>query len=206
MSIWLVLIVSLLPILLFTNLTKKFREEHPETFSYLISLVATFVGIVIGLYVNDWQGNRDKTNKMIKILEASKQEISWMITRTEKIKGIADTTSKSVLIKFLNLELPPLYSETLRTDIASEVIHPLAFEEFNLIREQLILDAQWISSIFADKKNEELDTKLNEYQAHLHLTNVILDIEIKRLSGQISKTDFNLQLKAKIDSTLNSKE
>jgi hypothetical protein len=202
MNIWLVLVVSILPILLFTNLTKKFRDDHPETFSYIISLVATFVGIVIGLYVNDWQGNRDKTNKMIKILEASKQEINWTINRTEKLKSIADTTSRSVLINFLNLQLPPFFSETLRTEIASEVIHPLAFEEFNLIREQLILDAQWISSTYANKKNAELDTKLNEYKYHLELTNVILNAEIKRLSGKISIVDFNKELKAKIDSTI----
>jgi len=201
MNFWILLIICILPIVLFTSLTKKFREKHPETFGYVFSVVATFIGIVIGLYVDGWQEEKSQKQKMIKMLEASKQEIIWLSKRTEKIKTIADTTSKSVLIKFLNLELPPFYIQTLRMDIANEVIHPLSYEEFNLIREHLLIDMQWVNVAFSKNENGELDKRLDKYNTDLLVTNTIIDLEIERLKGALSKKSFEEKIKEKIEIT-----
>jgi len=200
MNIWILILICILPILLFTGLIKKFRAQHPETFGYS-SIVATFIGIVIGLYVDGWQNEKAQKQKMVKMMEASKQEIVWLTNRTKTIKHVADTLSKNVLIKFLNIELPPFYSQTLRTDIANEIIHPLTYEEFNLIREHLLIDMQWIISSHGNKNNSELDTKLDNYNRHLIATNVIIDLEIARINGTISSNDFSTKIRAKLDST-----
>jgi hypothetical protein len=202
MNIWILICICLLPILLFTNSTKSIRDKYPETFGYIFSVIATFVGIVIGLYVDGLQAEKEQKQKMVKIMEASKQEIVWLTNRTNTIKNMADTVSKGVLVKFLNLELPPFYTQTLRTDIANEVIHPLTYEEFNLIREQLLIDMQWIRETYALKNNVELDKKLDKYNLHLLKTNTIIDMEIKRIKGEIPSENFEKEMKLKIDSTL----
>ena len=202
MNIWILIVICILPILLFTGLTKKFRAQHPETFGYFLSIVATFIGIVIGLYVDGWQNEKAQKQKMVKMMEASKQEIVWLTNRTKMIKHMADTLSKNVLIKFLNIELPPFYSQTLRTDIANEIVHPLTYEEFNLIRENLLIDMQWIISSHGNKNNSELDTKLDNYNRHLIATNAIIDIEIARINGTINIEDFSKKMRVKIDSTM----
>ena len=55
MSITFIILICFLPILLFLNWTKNFREKYPDTFGYILSLVGTFVGIVLGLYFTDVQ-------------------------------------------------------------------------------------------------------------------------------------------------------
>lgn len=205
MNFWLLIIICLLPISFFTKFFKPVKEKYPESFAYIFSVVATFIGIFIGLYVDGKQSDKAQQNKMVKILEASKQEIVWLTNRTNSIKNMADSVSKGILVKFINLELPPFYTQTLRTDIANEVIHPLTYEEFNLIRENLLLDLQWIEVTYAQKNNTELDKELDKFNRHLLKTIEIIDLEIQRITNAIPEKEFETVMRKNIKDVFEEK-
>lgn len=81
MSITFIIIICLLPILLFLDWIKPFRDKYPDTFGYILSLVGTFVGIVLGLYFTNIQEHIAKKNATVKLMQASKDELEWLKMR-----------------------------------------------------------------------------------------------------------------------------
>ena len=198
MNIAFIIIVCLLPILLFLDWTKTFREKFPDTFGYILSLVGTFAGIVIGLYVTDIRDFRSKEQTTIKILETSKEELEWFIKRCEVMTTTLDTLPNRKRDKFLHLEIPPFFSETIRSQIIIEMVQPTTMEQFNIIKENLIFDSKMLRMDFKemDKKKIKFDTE--DYKRQLLFTIKIIEYEIKLLNGDIKKSVFESESKKRI--------
>ena len=198
MNIAFIIIVCLLPILLFLDWTKTFREKFPDTFGYILSLVGTFAGIVIGLYVTDIRDFRSKEQTTIKILETSKEELEWFIKRCEVMTTTLDTLPNRKRDKFLQLEIPPFFSETIRSQIIIEMVQPTTMEQFNIIKENLIFDSKMLRMDFKemDKKKIKFDTE--DYKRQLLFTIKIIEYEIKLLNGDIKKSVFESESKKRI--------
>lgn len=198
MNIAFIIIVCLLPILLFLDWTKTFREKFPDTFGYILSLVGTFAGIVIGLYVTDIRDFRSKEQTTSKILETSKEELEWFIKRCEVMTTTLDTLPNRKRDKFLQLEIPPFFSETIRSQIIIEMVQPTTMEQFNIIKENLIFDSKMLRMDFKemDKKKIKFDTE--DYKRQLLFTIKIIEYEIKLLNGDIKKSVFEDDSKKRI--------
>jgi hypothetical protein len=154
MSSTFIIIICLLPILLFLDWTKTFRTKYPDTFGYILSLVGTFVGIVLGLYFTDIQEYRAQKDATVKLLEASKEELEWLKKRCDVVIETLDTLPNRKRDKFLELDIPPFFSETLRSQIMVEMLQPTSIEQLNIIKENLIFDTKMMR---ADFKNKEID-------------------------------------------------
>lgn len=195
MPLWFVAVICFLPIFLFLGWTTKFREKNPDIFGYIVSLVATFVGIIIGLYFNDLASLNDKKNRTVKVYQASKEEIEWLINRAKTIDILSDSLPVKDHQKFYNLELPPFYSQTLRSELISEISHPLTLEKFNLIRENLLFDVELLNEDNKVKNKMKLDEDLIEYRQQLNYTINTIDLEIKRLNGGVTEEVFESESK-----------
>ncbi|TDP60244.1 hypothetical protein [Flavobacterium dankookense] len=186
-----IILICLLPILLFLNWTKPFREKYPDTFGYILSLVGTFVGIVLGLYFTDIQENKSNKEATVKLLQASKEELEWLMKRCDVVAETVDTLPNRKRDKFLELDMPPFFSETLRSQIMIEMLQPTSIEQLNIIKENLVFDIKMMRADFKNKKVEEIKRDKADYKKQLILTNEIIDKEIELLEGSISQETFD---------------
>ncbi len=191
MSITFIILICFLPILLFLNWTKNFREKYPDTFGYILSLVGTFVGIVLGLYFTDVQEQKADEEATIKILQAGKEELEWLKKRCDVIAETVDTLPNRKRDQFLELDMPPFFSETLRSQLLVEMLQPTSIEQFNIIKENLVFDIKMMRTDFKNKKIEEIKEDKADYKKQLELTIDIIDKEIELLEGAIDQETFD---------------
>lgn len=191
MSITFIILICFLPILLFLNWTKNFREKYPDTFGYILSLVGTFVGIVLGLYFTDIQEQKADEEATIKILQAGKEELEWLKKRCDVIAETVDTLPNRKRDQFLELDMPPFFSETLRSQLLVEMLQPTSIEQFNIIKENLVFDIKMMRTDFKNKKIEEIKEDKADYKKQLELTIDIIDKEIELLEGAIDQETFD---------------
>jgi hypothetical protein len=191
MSITFIILICFLPILLFLNWTKNFREKYPDTFGYILSLVGTFVGIVLGLYFTDIQENKANKEATIKLLQASKEELEWLMKRCDLISETFDTLPNRKRDQFLELDLPPFFSETLRSQIMVEMLQPASIEQFNIIKENLVFDIKLMRADYKNKNVKSIKEDKADYKKQLEQTSSIIDREIELLEGEIDLATFD---------------
>lgn len=199
MSTFAVLLVCLLPLALFLNWTKRFRESYSDAFGYVLSLIGTFVGVFVGLYFTDLQAANDKKGTAVKVLDASRQELKYLQRRAAQIEGKQATSYSREEQKFMQLELPPFFAHTLRTELMAETLHPLSVEQFNLIRENLLFDAGLIRKDVASSSKAQLHSDLADYSDQLTAAAAVLQSEMARLRGELSLEAFEKEAKTRLD-------
>lgn len=191
MNITFIILICFLPIVLFLNWTKPFREKYPDTFGYILSLVGTFVGIVLGLYFTDIQEQKASEKATIKLLQASKEELEWLKKRCDIISETVDTLPNRKRDQFLELDLPPFFSETIRSQIMVEMLQPTSIEQFNIIKENLFFDIKMMRADFKNKNIEEIKLDKADYKKQISSTIAIIDREIDLLEGKLTQADFD---------------
>lgn len=202
MPLWFVIVLCFLPLVLFTPLTAKFRTKYPDSFGYILSLLGTFVGIIAGLYFTDMAAAKDTLNRTVKVLEASKEEMEWLIARAKTIDAITDTMSTRQRQKYYFLEMPAFFKETLRSELLSETLHPKTHEQFNVIRENLLFDVALLRQDKADNNAYKLDEDLKDYKLQIKAAINVLDDEIARLKKEMTDKDFERKAQIRIDSLM----
>ncbi|XVJ65848.1 MAG: hypothetical protein HEQ40_06695 [Lacibacter sp.] len=202
MPLWFVIVLCCIPFILFLPLFSSFRQKYPDAFGYILSLVGTFVGIIAGLYFTDLAAANDKRKLTVKVLEASKEEMQWLINRAKAIDLVTDTLAQSQRQKYYYLEMPPFFTQTVRTELLSEVLHPKTHEQFNVIRENLLFDVDLLRKDVAAKDAQHLDEDLKDYKQQLALAIEVMNNEIDLLQHKISTGEFEQKAKARIDSLI----
>ena len=198
MTITFIILLCALPILLFLNWTKKFRDKYPDTFGYILSLVGTFVGIVLGLYFTDIQEFRGKKQATIRVLETSKEELEWLVKRCDIMTKSFDTLPNKKRDKFLQLEIPPFFSETVRSQIIAEMLQPSSIEQFYIIKENLIFDSKMIQLDYKMKDLKNIKLDVEDYKTQIFSAIHTIDIEIKLLGDTIEREEFDSISKRKL--------
>ncbi len=195
MSSTFIIIICLLPILLFLDWIKPFRDKYPDTFGYILSLVGTFVGIVLGLYFTDIQEYKAKKNATVKLMQASKEELEWLKMRCDLVLETLDTLPDRKRDKFLELDIPPFFSETLRSQIMVEMLQPVSIEQLNIIKENLVFDTKMMRADVKDKEMEEIKKDKVDYKKQVQLAISIIDNEIKLIEGNLDSDTFETNAK-----------
>lgn len=190
MNLLFIILICLLPILLFLNWTKKFRDKYPDTFGYILSLLGTFVGIVLGLYFTDIQEYKTRKAATVKVLEASKEELEWLSKRCDVVIGTLDTIANKKRDKFLELDIPPFFSETLRSQIIVEMLQPVSIEQFNIIKENLIFDIKGMRADFLNKETDAIKKDKLDYKRQIGLAVAIIENEINLIKGNLDLDAF----------------
>jgi len=198
MTLSFIILICVLPVLLFLNWTKPFREKYPDTFGYILSLVGTFVGIVLGLYFTDIQEFKGKKQATIRVLEISKEELEWLVKRCDIMTETFDTLPNRRRDKFMQLEIPPFFSETIRSQIIAEMLQPSSIEQFYIIKENLIFDSKMIHEDYKMKDLKRIKLDVQDYKKQIFSAINTIDIEIKLLDGKIDSESFDSISKGKL--------
>lgn len=202
MPLWFVIILCCLPFILFLPFLSGFRQKYSDAFGYILSLVGTFVGIIAGLYFTELAAANDKRKLTVKVLEASKEELQWLINRAKTIDLITDSLTQTQRQKYYFLEMPPFFTQTVRTELLSETLHPKSHEQFNVIRENLLFDVDLLRKDIALKDKKHLDDDLNDYKRQLALAIEVMNSEIELLQKNISKINFEIKAQERVDSLM----
>jgi hypothetical protein len=202
MPLWFVIVLCCLPFILFLPFFSAFRQRFPDAFGYILSLVGTFVGIIAGLYFTDVAANNDKKKLTVKVLEASREELQWLINRAKTIDLITDTLTNQHRQKYYYLEMPPFFTQTVRTELLSEVLHPKTHEQFNVIRENLLFDVDLLRKDVSAKDNEHLDEDLKDYKRQLTIAIEVMNSEIELLQNKVGKKEFETRAQVRVDSLM----
>ncbi len=200
MPLWFVIVLCCLPFILFLPFTSTFRVKYPDAFGYILSLVGTFVGIIAGLYFSDLAAANDKKKLTVKVLEASKEELQWLINRAKAIDIVTDTLSQRQ--KYYYLEMPSFFTQTLRSELLSETLHPKSNEQFNVIRENLLFDVDLLRKDVTSKNKKDLDEDLLDYKKQLVVAINVMSSEIELLQSNINKKEFEKKAQMRIDSLM----
>ena len=67
-----------------------------------------------------------------------------------------DTVPNRKRDKFLELEIPPFFSETIRSQIIVEMLQPTSIEQFNIIKENLIFNSQMMKADYKEKNKAKI--------------------------------------------------
>jgi hypothetical protein len=202
MPLWFVIVLCCIPFVLFLPVFSAFRQRFPDAFGYILSLVGTFVGIIAGLYFTDVAAYNDKKKLTVKVLEAGREELQWLINRAKTIDLITDTMAQQHRQKYYYLEMPPFFTQTVRTELLSEILHPKTHEQFNVIRENLLFDVDLLRKDISAKDNKHLDEDLEDYKHQLSLAIEVMNSEIQLLQQNISRNEFEKQAQQRIDSLM----
>lgn len=202
MPLWFVIVLCCLPFILFLPFTSSFRAKYPDAFGYILSLVGTFVGIIAGLYFSDLAAANDKKKLTVKVLEASKEELQWLINRAKAIDIVTDTLSQPQRQKYYYLEMPPFFTQTLRSELLSETLHPKSHEQFNVIRENLLFDVDLLRKDVTSKDKKHLDEDLLDYKQQLLVAINVMSSEIDLLQSSINKKEFEKKAQIRVDSLM----
>lgn len=198
MSIWFILVICFLPIILFFGWSKKYREKHPEAFGYVLSIIGTFVGVAVGLYFTDLSSLNEKKQRTVKVLEASREEMEWLISRAKMIDTATDKLSSGQRQKYYYLEMPPFFGETLRSELLAETLHPKTLEQFNVIRENLLFDVDLLRKDVNSRDISNLEADLKDYKNLIQASISVIDKEIERLNGVVKKSEFEKNAKSNL--------
>jgi hypothetical protein len=190
MSIITVIIICFLPLLLFFGWSKKYREKHPEAFSYVLSIIGTFVGVAVGLYFTDLAAAKEKKQRAVKVLQASKEEMEWLIARAVTLDTAMENIPLKQRPKAYYLEMPPFFAETLRSELLAETLHPKTLEQFNLIRENLLFDVELLRKDYNSKNIKNLEFDLEDYKDQIKSAIDVVDKEINLLENKTKKVEF----------------
>jgi hypothetical protein len=202
MPLWFVIVLCCIPFFLFLPFLSNFRQKYPDAFGYILSLVGTFVGIIAGLYFSDLAASNDKKKLTVKVLEASKEELQWLINRAKAIDLVTDTLTQQQRQKYYYLEMPPFFTQTVRSELLSETLHPKSHEQFNVIRENLLFDVDLLRKDVASKDKKHLDEDLFDYKHQLAVAIEVMNSEIELLQSAISKKEFEKKAQVRVDSLM----
>lgn len=202
MPLWFVISLCCLPFVLFLPFLSGFRQKYPDAFGYILSLVGTFVGIIAGLYFTELAAANDKRKLTVKVLEASKEELQWLINRAKAIDIVTDTLSQPQRQKYYYLEMPPFFTQTLRTELLSETLQPKTHEQFNVIRENLLFDVDLLRKDVASNDKKHLDEDLKDYKRQLFVAIEVMNSEIELLQKSMSFSEFEKKANIRIDSLM----
>ena len=200
MTIWIVIIICLLPIFLFTRFTKQFRNKYPDMFGYVFSLVGTFIGVFVGLYVSNIQEKNDRKEQAISVLQAGKKEIQWLMQRAENFSKAPDTLTVREMIQLRGIESPPFFTLTLRSELMAEMLQPHSIAQFNRIKEKMFFDIEVSIQENTNEQKQDFKNNMEDYKKQLSLTLTIIYEEIERLKGNISTKKFEENASKRLDS------
>ena len=111
--------------------------------------------------------------------------------RCDLISETFDTLPNRKRDQILELDLPPFFSETLRSQIMVEMLQPASIEQFNIIKENLVFDIKLMRADYKNKNVKSIKEDKADYKKQLEQTSSIIDREIELLEGEIDLATFD---------------
>jgi hypothetical protein len=195
-----VVFISTTIFLLNSPMFASFREgDKKRTFDFLVSLISTFTGFFIALSLNTLSGEVAQRKNLIKLLNTSNLSIE---NAQMKINGMYLSASKSgadlnAIISSSPVELPRIYESLETNSLANDYLSPSAFQAYVLCTDNMRFFVKTSNSL--STTIEQKSKVLEKYVKYLGLAKNVNELEVKRLKGDLSEADEEIQLQKLIN-------
>jgi len=189
-----VILVLVVIFLINSSKLESFRSKRGRTLEFFISLISTFIGFFFALSLNTILSDITQKENLVKLLDATNLSLenSEMKTKGMYLNAAKKGADISEIIQYAPVEIPKLYSNLETNSLVSDYFLSNAFQAYILCNDNL---QTFVKSANATNASSEKKTLiLEKYLAYLNLAKQVNTLEIKRLNGDISKSDEDQEL------------
>ena len=194
------ILISLLLILIslfLINFKKieKFRNDNKRTFDFTLSLVSTFTAFFIALSLNTILGGIQQKKNLVKLLNASNLAVgnAQMRTQGTYLNNMKNGISLTELLKTTPAELPRIFPNLEENDLVNTYFSANGFQAYIMCMDGM---ENFVNNLNAPNVPESSKIKaVNDYMNYLALAIKINTLERDRISGAISQSEEDNQLK-----------
>lgn len=183
---------------------EKFRNENKRTFDFFLSLISTFTAFFIALSLNTILGGMQQKKNLVKLLNASNLAVgnAQMRTQGTYVNNMKNGISLTELLKTTPAELPRIFPKLEENDLVNTYFSANGFQAYIMCMDGM---ENFVNNLNAPSIPENRKVKaVNDYLNYLALAIKINTLERDRISGSISQSEEDNQLKT-IASQLTSK-
>ncbi|MFE3869983.1 hypothetical protein ACFX5F_01940 [Flavobacterium sp. ZS1P70] len=187
-----------------SSLLDGFRTKKARSFEFFISLISTFIGFFIALSLNTILSDINEKQNLVKLLNATNLSLE---NNEMKTKGMYLNPAKkgidiTEIIQYSPVEIPKLYTNLEINSLVNDYFLSNAFQAYILCNDNLqtFVKSANAANTSSDKKIQILE----KYLTYLNLAKQVNTLEIKRLNGDISQSDENLELQKLTQQIMNN--
>ena len=172
-----------------------FRERRGRTFEFFIALISTFIAFFVALTMNSFLNVVNDKKNLVKFLTATNLTIenAEMKTKGMYILPAKSGTDITEILQYSPVVIPRMFSNMQDNVLVGNYFSSNAFQAYILCDDNL---RTFVMS--ANDKNLPVSRKvviLEKYLKYLGFAAQVNALEIKRLNGDISKSEADNQLK-----------
>ncbi|MDP9956663.1 hypothetical protein [Epilithonimonas hungarica] len=194
---YIIIAVALVLLTLFLINSKLFdgmRTRKARSFEFFISLISTFIGFFIALSLNTILSDINQKKNLVKLLDATNLSLENSVMKTQGmyLNAAKKGADISEIIQYAPVEIPKLYSNLETNSLVSDYFLSNAFQAYILCNDNL---QTFVKSANATNATSEKKIQiLEKYLAYLNLAKQVNTLEVKRLNGDISRSDEDQEL------------
>ena len=110
-----IILIAIGVLFLTMSMFAKFRMKNKDMLSFVLTILATFIGVFLAADFSSKQENRNEEFLTIKLLEAGRRELKVQIKRTENIYKLASSGNDSTYTVEDHLRNNPLHQPRILT-------------------------------------------------------------------------------------------
>ena len=181
---------------------KQFRNQNRDFYNFFLTLSATFMGVVLAIYLTDISAKKQEKNEVIQLLEVAESNANLTSDTIEMVeKVLVKYNSKGQSEKYGLILIDQLFEPN--NGIPYPIIFDKVVDDNRLLRH---LSARGLNVFYDAQRNlekQELAIKnpssnfsqkidaMADYRKQVKYINQMLDIEIKYLKGDLSEREIN---------------
>lgn len=174
----------------------NWRKNNNDTFSFILSLISTFIGLFIALSVNTYLDDINQKKNLIKLLNTSNLAIENCQMKT---KGMYLNTTNSGLnltetLTKTPVELPKLYPQLENNNLVNSYFSANAFQAYIVCIDNMETFVKNLNNENQTNNTTKLEV-LRGYLKYLEFAKGINNLEIERLDEKITEEQETASLK-----------
>lgn len=186
----------------FSKKTRQFRDQNRDFYNFFLTLSATFMGVVLAIYLTGISAKKQEKTEVIQLLEIAQSNANLTSDTIEMVeKVLVKYNSKGQSEKYGLILIDQLFEPN--NGIPYPIIFDKVVDDNRLLRH---LSARGLNVFYDAQRNlekQELAIKnpssnfsqkidaMADYRKQVKYINQMLGIEVKYLKGDLSEREIN---------------
>lgn len=166
-------------------------ERHSDGVNFFLTLIATLVGVLLAISITNYEANQQEKQDVIKLLKASQSSVETSLDYSEELveyyQALDEEEAKRTFFVKNPLPYPDYLDVFVMQSIVSKNLSGTTLSDLN----ELLINL---------KRSQQLGP--TSYIAMLHVTNSLLELEIRYQNEEIDELELGRQYRAILDKTI----
>jgi hypothetical protein len=176
--------------LTFWSKLEKFRKKYTELYNFGLTLVATFIGVFLAIYLTNFSEEKKEKNNVIKLLDATVLDLNNNINKAKTTYAIAKFGADSVYssrkhIENNPLQLPRLFQSIVNNEVVLRHLSKQGIQYYHMCADNIVSLQTSINEGKAIEDSILLST-VQVYVKQMEFAKKIIALEEGIMEGDIS--------------------